>query len=223
MVRSARLSFGFIFLLGASGMGIGCFGSPVAGLLGDSSGGRAATHDEPDDSRDAGYDAAYEAMAPLSAPIADAALPEPEPCTVAAAARPCTLPSQVQCTGHGRSGGAQICVAHDGGAVWGPCECLEVMTLPASTGDCVAVTCPWFTPYPRGCSLTFEGDDQRGCVARATDPSTLYLKEGNSCSAGRVRGKVYCAREPGPPLDMRNCPMNKPSPRYVDSPDRCPD
>jgi hypothetical protein len=98
-----------------------------------------------------------------------------------------------------------------------------VVTIPVSiSGDCVTVSCPPSTPYPVGCSLTFSGGDDRGCVANAPGSSTVYLKEGNECDAGKVTGSLTCSNTPGGGLNATNCKINKKKPYYPTSKSGCP-
>jgi hypothetical protein len=77
-----------------------------------------------------------------------------------------------------------------------------------------------------GCTLDFQGDDPRGCVARTENASEIFLKEGDSCGAGRVVGKMICSSTPSTSstgLDAKTCPINKKTPIYAASPTGCPD
>jgi hypothetical protein len=91
-------------------------------------------------------------------------------------------------------------------------------------GDCVKATCPANAPNLVGCALDFQGDDDRGCVARTGNASEIFLKEGNSCGAGRVVGKILCSSVPsaGAALDAKTCPIDKKTPIYAASPNDCP-
>jgi hypothetical protein len=90
------------------------------------------------------------------------------------------------------------------------------------TKDCDTIACPAYAPYPVGCNLTFSGGDSRGCVANQANQSTVFLKEGNDCGAGRVTGRLLCSNTPGGGLNASNCPINKKTPIYVQTSDRCP-
>ena len=89
-------------------------------------------------------------------------------------------------------------------------------------GDCVEAACPGTAPFPVGCNVTFDGGDQRGCVANVPGKSAVFFKEGNQCGAGHLSGVLYCSSDQGQPLDATNCPINKPVKLYVTDPQSCP-
>lgn len=91
-------------------------------------------------------------------------------------------------------------------------------------GDCVTVTCPAETPYPVGCNVMFApaADENRGCVAHSGGSSSVYFQAGDSCSAGLIMGTLLCDTEPGPPLDMGTCAINRAVRYYVEDPSGCP-
>ena len=98
------------------------------------------------------------------------------------------------------------------------CLTLELMI----DGDCVTVECPPEAPYPIACEIEFQGEDSRGCVANTVGDSVVFLKEGNDCGVGAVRGTLTCSAQPGTGLNADNCPMNKPNGFYPSSGDACP-
>jgi hypothetical protein len=124
--------------------------------------------------------------------------------------------------------GLARCLATAPGAptgTWGACECGLVPVAITTTTDCSTQVCPATAPNVVGCSLTFVGDDSRGCVARnATNLSAVFLKEGNGCKSGSVNGTLFCSPTPSTqPLNAVTCPMNRPNKFYVGNPNDCPD
>lgn len=145
--------------------------------------------------------------------------------------------------------GTQTCVVQGEFAAWGACtgavlpatetcnnvddDCNGkvddakescVIDVPVNIdGDCVTTQCPSNAPYPVGCSLTFSGGDDRGCVANVPNQRVVFLKEGDNCGAGHVSGKLKCSSKPGSGLNASNCPINKSSKYYPSSSGGCPD
>jgi hypothetical protein len=90
-------------------------------------------------------------------------------------------------------------------------------------GDCITAACPPENPYPIGCSVLFSPGDDRGCVASTPTSSIVYFQAGDQCNKGLVAGTLFCSDQPGAPLDVFNCPINKPVPFHVQSPNDCPE
>ena len=101
-----------------------------------------------------------------------------------------------------------------------PCDevCQDIMLF----GDCLTVSCPPSAPYPKSCQVFFTPGDDRGCVASAPNSASVYFQAGDQCNAGFVSGKLCCSKNPAPPLDQNNCPINKPIQYHVDTKDKCP-
>jgi hypothetical protein len=89
-------------------------------------------------------------------------------------------------------------------------------------GDCVTIECPADAPYPVACEIEFQGEDARGCVANTLGESVIFLKEGNDCGIGSVRGSLTCSTAPGSGLNAETCPMNKMIAFYPETGDQCP-
>jgi len=89
-------------------------------------------------------------------------------------------------------------------------------------GDCVTVECPPEAPHPVACEIEFDGQDPRGCVAHTPGSSIIFLKEGNDCGVGAVRGSLTCSSERGLELNEQNCPMNKETRFYPLTEGECP-
>ena len=88
--------------------------------------------------------------------------------------------------------------------------------------DCSELACPAATPHLVGCVLDLGGDDARGCVARTNDPSRIFVKEGNDCGEGSIKGKLVCSTQArSVTLDSTTCPMNKREARYAASSEEC--
>lgn len=107
--------------------------------------------------------------------------------------------------------------ATDGGAAEG-----DTITVPVQASkDCITVACPASHPFPVGCAITFEGDDDRGCIAKTPNKSELYLQEGNKCSSGKASGTIICGKTAGT-VDQTTCQMNKKTKLFVADKDDCP-
>jgi hypothetical protein len=98
-------------------------------------------------------------------------------------------------------------------------------------GDCIQVACPPQAPYPRGCEITMEGGDSRGCVANTSGQSTVYFQEGDACpflgiafgDVGNISGRLLCSTVlPETGLDAESCPINKSEPIYPPDALGCP-
>ena len=104
-----------------------------------------------------------------------------------------------------------------------PCAAGECLTIDLTIdGDCVTVNCPPEAPYPISCEIVFQGEDPRGCVASTPTRSTIFMKEGNDCGVGAVRGSLTCSTTPGLGLNEENCPMNKEVMFYPANDEECP-
>ena len=57
-------------------------------------------------------------------------------------------------------------------------------------GDCVTASCPPNAPHPVGCNITFDGGDDRGCVAHVPGSSAVYFQEGDACLQGHLSGTL---------------------------------
>jgi hypothetical protein len=139
--------------------------------------------------------------------------------------------------------GSQTCV----NGVWGACEGVTVpgqeicdnglddncdgvsdegckLDVPVNIdGDCVRASCPPQAPYAIGCTVTFSGDDPRGCVANTLNDSIVYFQEGDKCGAGHVSGTLFCSSQPSStPLNDQNCPINKSTKYYPPARSGCP-
>ena len=90
-------------------------------------------------------------------------------------------------------------------------------------GDCMTVSCPPEAPYPIACQVDFQGDDSRGCVAHRPGESSVFLKEGRICNAGRVVGNLTCSSIQAGVLDATTCPINKVDAFYPADRGDCPD
>ena len=89
--------------------------------------------------------------------------------------------------------------------------------------DCLTVSCPNQAPHPIACTVNFDGDDPRGCIAFRPGRSSVYFQEGNRCGFGRVTGTLTCSTRPSSNgLNEMNCPMNKPVRLYTNDRNRCP-
>lgn len=98
-----------------------------------------------------------------------------------------------------------------------------VVTIPLFiSGDCVTASCPPNAPHPVGCLINFDGGDSRGCVAHTPGSPIVYFQEGDKCGAGKLSGLLHCSQNPGPPLGLLNCPINKKTKYYPANKSGCP-
>jgi hypothetical protein len=108
-----------------------------------------------------------------------------------------------------------------------------VLDVPVNIdGDCISVSCPPQAPYPVGCDISMEGDDNRGCIANMPGSSSVYFQEGNACpppppfdfgGAGHVSGTLLCSPHlPSTPLGAATCAIDKGEPIYAPAAAGCP-
>jgi hypothetical protein len=58
-------------------------------------------------------------------------------------------------------------------------------------------------------------------VANVPNQSTVFLKEGDRCNAGRVSGTLRCSAIPGVGLNADNCVVGKKTPQYAPERKEC--
>lgn len=208
---------------------VACAAAPVDdGSLDRRSSSKKDDADDDDDDDDAKKTNSTPAPSSSTpAPPSASTSPAPQPSSPTGACAPSTAPAP--CTaamGTSTCTGLARCVSSADGSsgTWGACQCGLVTVPITASNDCVTLSCPATAPNLVGCSVTFTGEDGRGCVAHSSaNPSSVFLKEGNKCGVGGIGGALFCSPTPSTePLNATTCPMNSKQKIYVASPNGCP-